>query len=107
MSASASSAASEGGTGCKPHTSRKAPKRVFRAASTSSVPQRWPLGYLFARRRAWWNTRGAQPRTLATLPFFISAMSSYLVTACESEQQHAVILVRNEGQLQLDQGHMW
>ena len=25
---------------------------------------------------------------------------------CESEQQHAIILVRNEGQSQLDQGHM-
>ena len=30
------------------------------------------------------------------------------VTCAKSEQQHVVILVRNEGQLsQLDQGNMW
>ena len=29
------------------------------------------------------------------------------VLACESEQQHVVILVRNEGQSQHDQGNMW
>ena len=28
-------------------------------------------------------------------------------SSCESEQQHVVILVRNEGQSQLDQGNMW
>ena len=27
--------------------------------------------------------------------------------ACEREQHHVVILVRNEGQSQLDQGNMW
>ena len=36
----------------------------------------------------------------------ISPMN-FIARTCESEQQHVVILVRNEGQPQLDQGNMW
>ena len=44
----------------------------------------------------------SDPRTDALLaPMLLTLL------ACESEQQHVLILVRNEGQSQLDEGHMW
>ena len=33
--------------------------------------------------------------------------ASFAAQPCESEQQHAVILVRNKGLPPLDQGNMW
>ena len=54
---------------------------------------------------------GAGRRTCAgETPSSSASASSSAVNwrACESEQQqHVVILVRNEGQSQLDQGNMW
>ena len=54
-----------------------------------------PAGSLVVAKSTVCSTPGVRlaPRTRAS--------------ACESEQQHVIILVRNEGQSQLDQGNMW
>ena len=41
------------------------------------------------------------------IPTWLTDVALDARKACGSEQQHVVILVRNEGQSQLDQGNMW